>query len=99
MTVRLTAMNFVPQLLTNDQKEWCVNMCLELREKANEDPTFTRISRIITGVGFMVMIQKQSNNCRSGRANNHQEEKGAAGPLCNEEHAYCFFRHEGDCSP
>jgi hypothetical protein len=24
-------------------------MCLELQEKANEDPTFTHISRIITG--------------------------------------------------
>jgi hypothetical protein len=41
------AMKFVPQLLTNDEKEWHINMCLELQEKANEDPTF--VSRIITG--------------------------------------------------
>jgi hypothetical protein len=40
---------FVPQLLTNDQNQWCVNMCLELLEKANEDPTFMSISRIIMG--------------------------------------------------
>jgi hypothetical protein len=31
---------------TNDQKQRRVNMCLELQEKANKDPTF--ISRIIT---------------------------------------------------
>jgi hypothetical protein len=42
-----TAAKFVPQFLTNNQKQWRVNVCLELREKVNEDPTF--ISRIITG--------------------------------------------------
>jgi hypothetical protein len=39
------ATKFVPQLLTNDQKQQWVNVCLELQEKANGDPTF--ISRII----------------------------------------------------
>jgi hypothetical protein len=29
------ATKFVARLLTNDQKQWRVNMCLELREKAN----------------------------------------------------------------
>jgi hypothetical protein len=42
-----TAAKFVPWLLTNEQKQRSINMCLELREKANEDPTF--ISRIVTG--------------------------------------------------
>jgi hypothetical protein len=37
---------FVPRLLTNDQKWWRINVCLELREKTNEDPTL--VSRIIT---------------------------------------------------
>jgi hypothetical protein len=41
------AVKFVPQLLTNNQKQRRVNMCLELQEKANKDPTF--ISRIIIG--------------------------------------------------
>jgi hypothetical protein len=41
------AVKFVPRLLTNDRKQENINMCLELREKANEDPTF--ISRIIMG--------------------------------------------------
>jgi hypothetical protein len=43
--MRCIAVKFVPQLLTNDQKQWNTNMCLELGEKANEDPPF--ISRII----------------------------------------------------
>jgi hypothetical protein len=41
------ATKFIPQLLTNDQKQRCINKCLELREKANKDPTC--ISRIIMG--------------------------------------------------
>jgi hypothetical protein len=40
-----TSVKFVPQLLTNDQGQWHVNVCLELQEKANEDPAF--ISRVI----------------------------------------------------
>jgi hypothetical protein len=36
-----------PLSLTNDQKQLHVNVCLELREKANEDLTF--ISRIVVG--------------------------------------------------
>jgi hypothetical protein len=41
------AVKFVPLLLINDEKQQCVNVCLDLCEKANEDPTF--ISRIIMG--------------------------------------------------
>jgi hypothetical protein len=38
---------FVSQLLTNDQEQRCINVCLELGEKANEDPAF--VCRIIMG--------------------------------------------------
>jgi DNA-binding Lrp family transcriptional regulator len=41
------ATKFVLRLLTNDQKQRRINVCLELWDKANKDPTF--ISRIITG--------------------------------------------------
>jgi hypothetical protein len=41
------AAKFIPRLLTNDQKQRCIHMCLELREKAKEGPTF--ISGIIMG--------------------------------------------------
>jgi hypothetical protein len=40
---------FLPRLSTNDRKQQCVNLCLQLREKANEDPTFTSICRVTTG--------------------------------------------------
>jgi hypothetical protein len=45
LNMRCIGAKFVPQLLTNDQKQWCINVYLELREKSNGDPTF--ISRII----------------------------------------------------
>jgi hypothetical protein len=45
--MRRIAAKFVPRLLTNDQKQRRVNVCLELREKDNEDPTF--VPRIIKG--------------------------------------------------
>jgi hypothetical protein len=38
-----TATKSVSRLLTNDQKQWCVNVCFELREKPNEDPTLIPI--------------------------------------------------------
>jgi hypothetical protein len=47
--MRRIAAKFVPRLLTNDQKQRRVNMRFELGEKAKEDPTFTCMSRIITG--------------------------------------------------
>jgi hypothetical protein len=40
----IVAAKFVPRLLGSDQKQWCVNVCLELREKDNEVPTFISIS-------------------------------------------------------
>jgi hypothetical protein len=46
---RCIATKFAPRLMTNDQKQRHINMCLVLWEKTNEDPTFTRISKIRTG--------------------------------------------------
>jgi hypothetical protein len=46
LNMRHIAAKFVPWLLTNDQKQRHVNVCLELWVKANKDPT--SISRIIT---------------------------------------------------
>jgi hypothetical protein len=52
-------------------------VCLELQEKANEDPTFTHISRIITGdESWIYGYDPETNNSRcSGRSHNHQEQK------------------------
>jgi transposase len=45
----------------------------------------------------MLIIQKQSNNHRSGKAHSHQEKekRTAAGPEFNKEHAHCFFDVKG----
>jgi hypothetical protein len=47
MNMRRIAVKTVPRILTNDQKQRCVNVCRKLREKAKEEATF--ISRIIAG--------------------------------------------------
>jgi hypothetical protein len=67
--MHLIATKFVP-LLTNDQKQWHVNVCLELREKANEEPTFTHICRIIMGdeswiYSYDPETKQQSSQCKS----------------------------------
>jgi hypothetical protein len=52
-------------------------------------------SQRVTKVGFMVMVQEQSNSRRSRRAHNHQEKKGTAGPEFNKGHAHYFFNMKG----
>jgi hypothetical protein len=44
LNIRSFAAKFVPWLLTDDQKQRRINVCLELREKANEDATFIHVS-------------------------------------------------------
>jgi hypothetical protein len=44
--MRRIAPKLVPRLVTNDQKQRRVNVCLELREKADEDATFRFASQI-----------------------------------------------------
>jgi hypothetical protein len=44
-----TATKFVHSLLTNDQKQLHINVCLEFQEKTNENSTFISISRNIMG--------------------------------------------------
>jgi len=41
------AANFVPRILTADQKQQHVNVCTELRQLGSDDETF--VSRVITG--------------------------------------------------
>jgi hypothetical protein len=47
LNIRHIVAKFVLLFLTNDLKHQCINVCLQLCEKANKDPTF--ISRTITG--------------------------------------------------
>jgi hypothetical protein len=74
-------------------------LCLELWKWANEHPTFISSVITVTKVGFMVMIQKQSNNDQSGRAHNHQEQKRCGRSRVQQTAFHCFFLCEEDCSP
>jgi hypothetical protein len=71
LNMRRIAAKFVPRLLTNDQKQGRENICLELREKTNEGPTF--ICGIITGdeswiYGYDPKTKQQSSQWKSPRS-------------------------------
>jgi hypothetical protein len=82
--MRRIVAKFIPRLSTNDHKQRHLNVCLELREKPNEDPTF--ISRIITGdeswiYGYDPETKQQSPTIT-------KITKGTAGLEFNKEHAH-----------
>jgi hypothetical protein len=92
--MRHIAAKFVPRLLASEQKQWHVNVCMGLWEKANEDPTF--ISRIIMGDESWIyncdpetkLKLSQWKSPQSPRAKRSRVQKRAF-PL--------FFQREGDC--
>lgn len=62
------AAKFVPRLLTTDQKEQRIDICIELKERASSDETF--LSRIITGdeswmYGYDPETKQQSSQWKS----------------------------------
>jgi hypothetical protein len=65
------ATKFVPRLLTNDQKQQHIYVCLELQEKANEGPAF--ISRNIAGDGSW--IYGYGLETKQQLSHSHQEQK------------------------
>jgi hypothetical protein len=92
--MRLIVTKFVPQLLTNDQKQQHINVCLEPWEKANVDSTF--ISRIILVTcdeswiySYDPQSKQQSSQWKSPQS--PREKEGVAGLEFNKEHAHCFF--------
>jgi hypothetical protein len=97
LNMHCIATKFVPQLLTNDQKQQLENLCLELREKANEDPTF--ISRIMMGdeswiYGYDPETKQQLSQWKSPHSPGAKK-KGAAGLEFSKEHGHCFFDVKG----
>jgi hypothetical protein len=57
------AAEFVSRLLTIDQKQRRVNVCLELREKANEDPTLLDSIKENDFHGALEASKKRWNRC------------------------------------
>lgn len=69
--MRRVAAKFVPRLLSVDQKQRRVDVCSELRETSENDPTF--ISRVITGdeswfYGYDPETKQQSSQWKSPRS-------------------------------
>jgi hypothetical protein len=56
------AAKFVLRLLTNDQKQWCVNLCRELQEKVNADPNHKWYSTALRKIAFMVLLKLGRND-------------------------------------
>jgi histone-lysine N-methyltransferase SETMAR len=92
LNMRCTAAKFVPLLLTNYQKQWSVNVCLELREKANKDPTF--IFRIVNGwrkLDLWLWSRNKATIITVEQPTITKTKKGAAGSQFNKEHAHRFL--------
>jgi hypothetical protein len=47
LRMRLVSAKFVCRLLTEEQKDSCVNVCRDLKEKLRNDPNF--LTKIVTG--------------------------------------------------
>jgi hypothetical protein len=78
LNMRLIATKFVPPLWTNDQKQRLVNVCLELREKANEDPAL--ICRIITGDESSIYGYDPETNQQSSQWESPQSARAKKAP-------------------
>jgi hypothetical protein len=80
--------------LTNGENQRRINVCLELRGKVNEDPNFTRISRIITDDESWIYgygPEKKAAIVAVEEPTITKSKKGAAGFEFNREHTHCFF--------
>jgi histone-lysine N-methyltransferase SETMAR len=102
--MRLIAAKFVPRHLTYDQKQRRINVCLELQKKANEDPTFTRICRIITGdeswiYSYDPETKQQSSQCKSPQSPRAKKAQQVWSSTKSMLTVFFFFWREGDCSP
>jgi hypothetical protein len=73
---------------------------IELQEKANKDPTFMNISRIIMGdKSWIYGYDPETNkNCHTGRAHNHQEQKRHGRSRVQQRACSLFFLTWHDCS-
>jgi hypothetical protein len=91
LNMRLITAKFVPWLLTNDQRQQCVNVFRELQEKANEDPAF--FSGIVMGdeswiYGYDPETKQQSSQWKSPQS---PRAKKAWQIWSSTKHAHCFF--------
>jgi hypothetical protein len=102
LKMRHIVAKFDLQLLTNDQKQQRINVCPQLWEKANEDPTFTNISRIITGDESWICSYDPETKQQSSQWKNPQspraKKKKARQVQSLTKSMLIFFWHDRDCS-
>jgi hypothetical protein len=60
LNMRRIAVKFVPRLLTDDQKQRRVNVCLELREKLMRTQLLSLGSLRVRNVGFVFQIENET---------------------------------------
>ena len=67
LNVKLVSAKFVPRLLTEDQKNNCLNVCYDLREQVGNDPQI--LSEVVTGdrLGATVTTRKQNKHRANGK--------------------------------
>jgi hypothetical protein len=71
LNMRRIAAKFVPRLLTDDQKQHRLVVCMELKEQVRNDPDF--LSKVVTGDESWIMgtTLKQNSNRPSGSVHLH----------------------------
>jgi hypothetical protein len=95
------AANFVPSILTPEQKEHHVAICQELRQRAVDDPSF--MLRVVTGdeswvYGYDPETEQQSSQWKSpgsSRPKKARQSRSAKKSMLT----VFFFRHSRDCAP
>ena len=75
LKMRRVASKFVPRLLSVDQKQQRLDVCLDLKENASKDPCF--LSNVITGdeTGFTSATRKSKLNPVNGKVRGHLDRR------------------------
>ena len=75
LKMRRVASKFVPRLLSVDQIQQRLDVCLDLKENAANDPRFLRMSIRVTKPGFTFTTRKPKLNPVSGKVRGHLDRR------------------------
>ena len=73
--MRRVTPKFVPRLLSVDQKQQRLDVCLDLKENATTTPAFFQMSLRVTKPGFMPTTQKPKLNPVNGKVRGHLDRR------------------------
>ena len=69
------ASKFVPRLMSVDQKQQRLDVCLDLKENSANDPSFFRMSLRVTKPGFTPTTRKPKLNPVNGKVRGHLDRR------------------------